>query len=348
MEPAGTVAHPLVDDVRSGVVLSRSATPIVALGPLRADLIRSCTAARTALVLVTAAGSRLTRPLAAVLAEAGTGWAVERESSGWYEGRSGRLLTAPERALDPAGPDDPVAPEFLRTGIGTVPHLAVTVSTRHRAEGGTLLGGAVEALAAATRGTPAGWGPHEPVEQPWDPASLTAFASAASPDEVRLQVVGHGRRPFAGALLARRTGRGVEEITELVLGIGPTLADATPAVMGALAGLARAGMPLFALAVRRSGEPDLTVRPVLQGGANPEAVLIGAPAVRELGIDAAALAGRFEGTVVGRRRLPGLLVPLGGDRGGWLALAALMEEIGFDRLRRVTGAPPIPEVTDAP
>lgn len=333
MEPVAEVPHPLVDEVRNGVVLSRADGPVVALTPLRADLIRATAEAGVRLVLVTPAGARLTAPLVAVLAEAGAGWAAEREGGGWYDGRSGRPLDAPELVLDRF--DAPPVPEFLRIGIGAAPQVAVSLSLRHRADTDTRLGRAVTELAGAVGGAPAGWGPHEPVEQPWSEAALTAFARSASPAEIRLVVAGHGHRPLAGSVLVRRTDRGVEEVVDLVLGLGPGGSSAP--VQEALARLAATGMPLAALALERDGEPDLTVRPTAQRPASPAAVLIGAPAVRDLGLDPAALARTFEGRIVGRPRLPALLVPLDGDRGGWRTLALLIDRIGPDRLRRATG-----------
>lgn len=331
------VVHPLVDASGPGFVVSRSDRAVLGLSPLRADLLVSAAAARSRVVLVTGSHARLTDPLRDALATAGGAWVAEEPSGDLSVATTGRAIAAPEEALAPAGPEGPVD-AFLRPPTDPTVQLLVSASLRHRPEASLRLGRAVETLAGAP---PAGWGPHEPVERDWDLDALTGHLRDLAPSEARVVVAGTPSHPLAGTLLARRTDRGVEEVLQVVLALGrpgsPEADAGLASVPQRLAALARHGMPLMALAFARPGRADLTTSATLQAPPEPVAMLLGPPAVRDLGIDPGDLEAEFAITVVGSPRVPGVV--LGFDTGPdrWATFARLMARLDPAAVARATG-----------
>jgi hypothetical protein len=220
--------------------------------------------------------------------------------------------------------------------------LIVAASLRHRAEAGARVGPALEAVARwGGASAPAGWGPHEPVEHEWDAAALTRHLAARAPDEARVLVAGPS---VAGSTLTRRTDKGVEEVLQALVHLGPVAAASTDQALrripAELAALAEDALPLYAFVFARPGRADLTTAPFLQVPPVPVALLIGAPAVRDLAIDVPDTRDRFGALIVGRPRIPGVVLPFTGPDGGWPALERFVDHVGRDRIRGVTG--PLP------
>ncbi|MGU7735501.1 DUF6177 family protein, partial [Escherichia coli] len=88
------------------------------------------------------------------------------------------------------------------------------------ADASTRLGAALEILTHPAEAAPVAWGPNEPAEYAWDRDALTAFARSRMPSDTRLIATGDAARPVAATLTARRTTRGVEEVTEALVSLG--------------------------------------------------------------------------------------------------------------------------------
>lgn len=333
--------HPLVDDVDGDVVVTRSDREVVALTPLRADLLVAARAAGRRVRLVTPSTSRLTDALRDALSSAGGTWLVEDGAGAAWDG-----LLGLEAGMTGA------APRFVRPPEGDTLQLVVSASLRHRAEAGTRIGAALELVAglAGARAPQAisGWGPHEPVEHDWDADALTRHLAARTPAEARVVVVGPA---FAGSTLVQRTDKGVEEVLQGLLALGPVGADATEAALvavpAALRALAEDALPLFASVLARPGRADLTTEPFLQVPPVPVALLVGAPGVRDLALNVPDLVDRFGALVVGRPRIPGLVLPFTGPDGGWAGFERFLDHVGRDRIRRVLRAVPVWPGTEA-
>ncbi len=258
------------------------------------------------------------------------------------DGVTGRALPSIAAAFDETSGHFAGSADALRVERPLQTQLVVSLSLRHRADESTSLGSAVTAFAALSGAPPAGWAPHEPVDRPWDQAVLTAFARERMPADTRLIVAGSVEHPLSGTLTARRTSHGVEEIDELLVGVGapgePGADAAVAAVPDVLAALADPGpvLPLFAFVGVRPGAVDLSTGPFLAPGVRPLAVLFGATAVRDLKLDAAALSARFDARPVGRPRTPALLVVFP-EAHGWRELLNFVDEIGRDTVRTLIG-----------
>jgi len=153
------------------------------------------------------------------------------------------------------------------------------------------------------------------------------------PNEATVLVAGEG---LAATVSAQRTDHGLEEITRILVSAGSPnpaeLAEIRSRLSGVLARLAETAMPLIGLVLARPGRRDLLFPPFLQAAAVPLMLLVGAPAVRSFGLDVVALRDRYGAQIVGRPRIPALLVELGSEGvQAWRRLDEVLS--GFDRER---------------
>lgn len=336
-------AHPLLDGGGTGPdgvrwSLTESRAPVVHLSPARANFLGTAARAGHRLVLATDELSGLTPPLAHAWRAAGGGWVVRDSHAGLRDGFSGRALTdVPDLWQGSVRGLDDVAPAHLLVRRADALVLTVTVALQHPARAETVLGGVVEQAALLARTEAAlSFGPYEPAERAWDRAELTRWFQARMPE--RLVQVG-ASTVLSSVTWAERTTAGLDEVTEATVDAGPP--DQDRAALGLRVGevlgrLAETAMPRVALVTSRVGSRDLLVPPFLQPAPRPVAVLVGPPVLRGLQADPAELADRLAGRLVGRRRLPALLVdlPPGLDE-AWAGLGAVDELTGA--VRALTG-----------
>lgn len=337
--------HPLIDARGDGFVVSRTAAARVAMGSARADFLVSAQRRQRRPILVTGSDAVLTEPLVRLLRETGGAWGVDGPDGAW-DGFTGRRLTMPEAARRQAvlGPED-LHRSFLHPDAA--PHamrVRVFTSRRHRDAFETVLGGDIESLTTELTGAPpAGWGVHEPSGMPWDRDQLTLHARGLG-DAGRYVVVGHAdAHPLNGQITVHRTHKGVEELSEFLLTVGDERDAATTRRLSRLPALIEelaTGVPLFAMALADPGRADLFRAPRLPRPTWPLAILIGAPGMRALGVDADDFAARHHGRVLGRRRVPSLLLDLtdADSVTAWGRLRAVADEIGEERM---TDASPV-------
>jgi hypothetical protein len=353
------IRHPLIDDVTSHVVRVDSRARVVRLSAPLADLLGRGRSRRR-IVLVTGEASRLTVGARAALVGAGAAWAVHDDHGGLRDGLTGSPWADLNSAGTSAEPDvgDQAAEAgraaVVQEAVGTTAQLSVDLTVLHRASHDTSLGGAVELLAEAVAASqPDRWGETEPLRRPWDRWVLTQHARHAAPELVRIVVEGPH---LSGTVTARVTEHGIEETTALTLSVptegegggdfdgrdGDAVDAAVSRLAAALSDIARTSLPTFALVVARRGEPDRSVRAVTYPQPNPVLLLIGAPSVARLGIEATSIPVPRGVSVVGRPRLPALVVPLGdASTSGWEALHDTLEAVGPDRVAdMVSGGPP--------
>ncbi|MBF4577765.1 DUF6177 family protein [Frondihabitans sp. VKM Ac-2883] len=339
------LTHPLVDGSGPGFVHSETRARVVALTPLRADLFLRAGAAGLRVVLVSDEQTRLTDAYRDIMTIAGGVWVV-RSTSGLRDGISGRALSSLESILETPNAGDVVAPRFANLEQPDQVQFAVSASIRHRADEGTRLGRAAEVLAAlGGASSPRWWGTSEPCDKTWNKDTLTTAIRDRMPADTRLIITGDDEHPMLASLLGRRTNRGVEEVFTGLIGVGepgsPEVAQAFEAAPSVLASLTAEALPLVATVFTRVGRKDLTTRPFVRQDPEPVALLLGAPAVRDLGLDPAAMQSRFGAITAGRPRVPALVFPFRDDpadrTGGWPRAAAVIDDLGPDRLEKLTG-----------
>lgn len=339
------IRHPLVDAVTPRVVRVDGRARVVRLSRPFAEVLARPVRGRR-VVLVTDEGSRLTVGLRAALVAAGGVWVVTDGAGALRDGLTGAPYADVDAAALPVEQQPRgTTPPVVADAQGTTAQLTVDLTVLHRASHDTSLGGPVEALAAAVGdAVPTRWGESEPLQHRWDRWVLTQHARHAAPDTVRVVVEGDR---LSATVTARVTEHGIEETTSLTVEVlagedgAVDLDAASERLTAALAQLARTSLPTFALVVAREGEPDRSVRAVTYPPPNPLALLIGAPSVKRLGLDASGLDAERPVVVVGRPRLPGFVVPLGDSAtSGWTALHRTLDAVGPERMSTLV-APPL-------
>ncbi|WP_026341619.1 DUF6177 family protein [Actinomadura atramentaria] len=292
--------------------------PLVALSAWISGALRDCEESGRTLQLVTPLETRLSLPLRSVTAGAAAQWVV-RHNDGFYEGLSGRPLQWNGSTFVPVPQARDYAPGFTTAPAAPVgAQLGLTYRVRHDAEG--LLGAAVDRLLQLLTGKwPAGWGPAEPLENPWQPDRVTEYARGRS--TARIIVGGDGPRPAQAVCDFSTAGGGaVEESTTVTVGYAPQ--DPPPLQhLGSLIAAMAADQPLTSMSVQLTpGRADLTSEPRWMGAAAPVAMAVAGNVAGPAGIPAQQ---------VGPARAPMTLFTVGDGRSadGWQRHQALVRHL---------------------
>lgn len=330
-----TLAHPLVDAVGPGFVVSETDAAVVELSSARTGLVLDTRAAGLAFVLLTPPTSRITTAVLAMLRRTGSAWVVREGDR--YRG-AGSPTPADDVATAMLSPQ--ASPRSTRLGADEVPWTEVVVSVHHPAAEQTGIGRTAELLLEGLAGTtPSGWGTVEPATIAWSVAAVTDFARRRAPRPTRLVATAPVESGVAAVQIrVERSATGVTEETRLALPLpgGAVQAPDAASPERVLAELARRQRVLLGSAWRSAGHSDATLSARQIGMPVPLGAIVGAAALRDLGIDPAALPPGA--TVVGPPRVPSLVLdftpPRPGLTGGaevesrWRRLAELGNALG--------------------
>ncbi|SDR01002.1 hypothetical protein SAMN02800687_3280 [Curtobacterium sp. UNCCL20] len=328
-----TLAHPLVDAIGPGFVVSETDAAVVELSSARTGLVLDTRAAGLAFVLLTPPTSRITTAMLAMLRRTGSAWIV-REGDRYRA--AGSPTTADDVATAMLSPQ--ASPRSTRLGADEVPWTEVVVSVHHPATEQTGIGRTAELLLEGLAGTtPSGWGTVEPVTIAWSVAAVTDFARRRAPRPTRLVATAPVESGVAAVQIrVERSATGVTEETRLALPGGAVQVPDAASPERVLAELARRQRVLLGTAWRSAGHPDTTLSARQIGMPVPLGAIVGAAALRDLSIDPAALPPGA--MVVGPPRVPSLVLdftpPQPGLTGGaevearWRRLAELGNALG--------------------
>lgn len=338
-----SIRHPAMDASAGAGVATETRAEIAYLSQARAELLVLAGRENQRVVLVSDEVTRLTYAMQELLRDMRGCWVVRGLDGTLRNGFNGRRLETVTQVFDDAAVQqkDDVAIRYLRPGPAETVQVILSQSVRHKATATTLLGGTAEILSGALTGAaPTGWGPYEPALRSWSRQEITEVARSRAPEDTTLVVSGGTDRLVNGTIQVSRTADGLEENTQLMLGLGAPGSDqatrALESLPGAFATLAAHHMPLFGLVMARTGRQDLTIEPVLAPPPAAIGMLIGPPGVRQLDLDVTELAERFDARVVGRPRIPGLYFPLGGlTDPGWARLDEIIEHLGRERIENI-------------
>lgn len=308
-----TLAHPLVDAVGPGFVVHETDAAVVECSSERTGLLLEARRAGVVAVLLTPGSSRLTATMSAMLRRTASSWVV-REGDRYRA--AGSDVVADDVATAMLAPQ--TVTRSAAIGPGAVPWVEALVSVHHPASEAATLGRTAELLLAGLGdvgdvGLEA-WGTVEPATLAWSVAEVTAFARRRAPRPTRLVAVA----PTAGGVASvqlriERSANGVTEETRLVLP-RPAPSDALPPdddVPTVLADLAQRQRVLLGTAWRTSGHPDATVSAHQLPLPVPLGAVVGAAAVRDLGVDPRTLP--TGARPVGPARVPSLVLDFAPD-----------------------------------
>ena len=271
-------------------------------------------------------------------------WVVRGEDGAIYDGRSGyRLQRLQDLWEKPVGGRERLW-SFRELAPNARGAFFFDVFTRERAQERTRCGVVAEHMVAGFGGGRlVRWGECEPLARVWNRADVTGSLRAQMPTSRRH--LARGERGESVSIQVSRTRTGLLEHTRGLVpaGVygrpegfseGVSLAM-HPAVTETLQGLVE-GFRLNVAMVSYSEVVDLdgSLGQIVSRRRMdvPLAVVIGAPAVRDLRIDVADLSARHDVTLLGLRRAPSLLVRFSGRDELWHQLVAFAHDLDQERL----------------
>ena len=271
-------------------------------------------------------------------------WVVRGEDGAIYDGRSGyRLQRLQDLWEKPVGGRERLW-SFRELAPNARGAFFFDVFTRERAQERTRCGVVAEHMVAGFGGGRlVRWGECEPLASVWNRADVTGSLRAQMPTSRRH--LARGERGESVSIQVSRTRTGLLEHTRGLVpaGVygrpegfseGVSLAM-HPVVTETLQGLVE-GFRLNVAMVSYSEMVDLdgSLGQIVSRRRMdvPLAVVIGAPAVRDLRIDVADLSARHDVTPLGLRRAPSLLVRFSGRDELWHQLVAFAHDLDQERL----------------
>ncbi len=274
-------------------------------------------------------------------------WVVRGEDGAIYDGRSGyRLQRLQDLWEKPVGGRERLW-SFRELAPDARGAFFFDVFTRERAQERTRCGVVAEHMVAGFGGGRlVRWGECEPLASVWNRADVTGSLRAQMPTSRRH--LARGERGESVSIQVSRTRTGLLEHTRGLVpaGVygrpegfseGVSLAM-HPVVTETLQGLVE-GFRLNVAMVSYSEVVDLdgSLGQIVSRRRMdvPLAVVIGAPAVRDLRIDVADLSARHDVTPLGLRRAPSLLVRFSGRDELWHQLVAFAHDLDQERLAAV-------------
>ncbi len=337
------VVHPVADEWGEDyTVFAASARSVLLTEPLAAFLDHAVTE-HVRPVLLTDAAARLSPFVSLAMRRAGGLWAVRSSVAGStavYDGLSGYRIDAFSDLWRRSGTDRDRLPAFTRWSDDSRGVLMFDVFAHHRASATTTVGGLASAVIGSLGGrAPDVWGRHEPLVEAWDTAAITETARRGMP---RSDVL-HARGPDGSYcdLTVARTRRGVLEQAKGGVPVGAYprgIADVVERGAATLAMVAEDFRPTIGFVSLAELDDGVTQGASAKRLEVPLAVVIGPRGVHDLRVDADALARRHDVTLLGRPRLPSLLVRFTDpDVGLWAQLAAFAHDLGLERVAAAAG-----------
>lgn len=247
-------------------------------------------------------------------------WVVE-DAAGIREVQTGELVTQPDDLFG-------LTTAVERPAESAFNHSVLTFDAllRHRAEPETRIATIVPALLSALGADePRRWDVHEPLGRSWDVDALTSHARAGMPLCTAMYWSGDDAY---GRVAAARTEDGLHERVRGGVRHTGSPATALARARAAASTLAAARAPVLTCVFSAAGtEADLRRHPGAEASQRPLAALLGPAAIGRLGTTPKRLAERHGGELVGRPRVPGVLVTfdeieLGRARQRYLDLAS--------------------------
>ena len=271
-------------------------------------------------------------------------WVVRGEDGAIYDGRSGyRLQRLQDLWEKPVGGRERLW-SFRELAPNARGAFFFDVFTRERAQERTRCGVVAEHMVAGLGGGRlVRWGECEPLANVWNRDDVTYSLRMQMPTSQRHLARGENGEPVS--IQVSRTRNGLLEHTRGLVPAGeygkpeglPEGAPLAmhPAITETLQGLVQGFRPNLAM-VSYSEVVDLdgSLGQIVSRRRMdvPLAVLIGAPAVRDLQIDVAALSAHHDVTPLGLRRAPSLLVRFSGRDELWHQLVAFAHDLDQERL----------------
>ncbi|MHB9854785.1 DUF6177 family protein [Streptomyces sp. Tue6028] len=314
--PVPATSAPAVDVITAKTAVVIQDRPLVTMTSWLSDALRGATADDRALQIVTPSTTRLTLPTRTALLGHPNRWVIQDPAHGFYDGLSGAVLHWKGGTFTPILDENgtaSVAEAFKATPGAGERQLIASLRTRHPADEGLILGGALETAWHTLTGTPpAGWSTAEPVNLPWSTRQLTDLARARAPQSTWLIAVGHPDRPALATVRITRTPAGIEEDITLTLGYGKNETPPLYVIEPLAETLATTHGLTSMLTSLRTARRDLTTPPHFEAPPIPVSFTLGSEAVRNISLTQALRPPRnLTPTQLGPPTAPAVHYPLG-------------------------------------
>lgn len=333
------IVHPLADEWTDEYAVYVADTDLVLLTDPLDSFLHWALDEGLRPILVTGPDVRLSPLASLAMNRSGGFWAV-RTDAGVFDGLTGhRVGSFPElwsqTRLDPERLPAFTAPQprpQAILGFDVFAHQRAVAETRVGELAGTLqrsLGGPAYDV----------WGVTEPLLEPFTIDRITETARRSMPTSDVL----HARAADGSfcAITVGRTRRGLLEHVTGGVAVGDyphRLAPLIDVATRALTAVEAAHQPTIGFVSLAEVWPGVVQRAGIRRPEVPLAVLLGPRAVHDLGAELDGLRERHDVLVLGRRRLPSLLVRFSRtDQGSWAQLMAFGHDLGIERVQQVAG-----------
>lgn len=333
------VVHPLADEwTDEYAVYVADTTAVLLTDPLDSFLQWSVSEGLRP-ILVSGPDARVSPPASLALNRAGGFWVV-RTPHGAFDALTGYRLSGFPELWESRVPSGERLPSFAAPQPEPQGVLGYDIFGHQRAVAQTRVGELAGTVQRALGG--AGfdlWGLTEPLLEPFAVDRVTETARRGMPDSDVLHARA-GDGSYA-AITASRTRRGILEHVTGGTPIGDypnQLAPLVEAATRALMAVQAAHQPTIGFVSLAEVAPGVAQTVGIRRPEVPLAVLLGPRAVHDLAAEIDGLRQRHDVLVLGRPRLPSLLVRFSRtDQGSWSQLIAFAHDLGVERVQQVAG-----------
>jgi uncharacterized protein DUF6177 len=333
------IVHPLADEWTDEYAVYVADTALVLLTDPLDSFLRWAADEGLRPVLMTRPDARLSPPASLAMNRAGGFWAV-RTADGVFDGLTGcRVGSFPELWAGRELAGDRL-PSFTAAQPRPQAILGFDVFAHQRAVADTRVGELAGTLQRTLGGPPHDvWGLTEPLLEPFAIDRITETARRSMPTSDVL----HARAADGSfcAITVGRTRRGLLEHVTGGVSIGDyplRLAPLVESATRALTAVEASHQPTIGFVSLAEVWPGVVQRAGVRRPEVPLAVLIGPRAVHDLGARLNELRVRHDVLVLGRPRLPSLLVRFARtDQGSWAQLMAFAHDLGIERVQQAAG-----------
>jgi hypothetical protein len=323
--------NPVADEWTEDYVLFAASSRTVLLTEPFKRFLEYAEGERLRPVLLTDVEAELSPFVTMAMLGAGGFWAVQTATGAVFNGLTGYQITGFSDLWEQPSEDRlriPLLAEASATPAGV---LMFDLHAHQRAAATTLIGDLGGQLVTSLGGSPLDvWGLVEPLASGWDTRRLTEVARAGMPDSET--VLTRGPDGSFCTMQVVRTPRGLLEHVKGGVPIGAypfELAGAVERASAALTLIAERFQPTVGFVSLAEFDPGAVQGVSAKRPEAPLAVVIGPRAVHEMKIDVDKIVQFHDATVLGRRRVPSLLVRFSRtDAGLWEQLAHLTRNIG--------------------
>lgn len=333
------LVHPIIDEWGDEFALFASSDPVVRLTEPFVGFLAAAVDEGRRPVLVTPVTSRVSVQVSYAMRRSGSLWIGQKPNGDAYDALSGyRIGKVADLWAPPSSRGRSRLAAFDRPRPGLQHVLAFDVHAHYRAVESTTVGQLADEAVRALGKPLDSWGTCEPLLQAWDAGAVTARVKASMPDSET--ILGSGPGGSFATVQVTRTKTGLLEHTQggvPVQGCG-SLSDCADAATRLLEQVASKFQVTLAFVSLSQWDAGMTQRVRIRAPEVPLAVLIGVKGVRDLGLDVAELSAGHDVRVIGRAKVPSVIVRFSDtSRGLWGQLAEFARTLDPGRVATATG-----------